>query len=527
MNKKKLFIIVGGLCLAAAIGLFVVKAQYESKVRAEIENVMANLPSPLTAKADSIDVSFFNKSVSMTNLKGTYTFTQTQPGKEESLPIEYTIARVHAAGVNVDGFQPGAGLVKLMDTLEFTDTRLTSPLVQATIEDYRVQGISGDYPLIETEITKALPALMAANARPDFPANDEEVKTLMAGLASFIKAYETVRIESASIKNYVYSIVVEGKKFNVVMGSMEGKEYSLRKMGPFAVKDVTAEVDGAPVLAMESFSMEEMVLPSFAEFFTALGENPDPSPMLIQSLFKGQPFAMKNLRIKNLNVRHPMAKDRTIFSLGDSDFSYVAETAHTMDFSLKDLNIDKAVLEDEADLPEEALATLPETLSFEAAVQQVLTPKAPGAYDIDAKRIFFKGAGLGEATLSLAANDVNSMALMMGMPSKAALKSFSASLTDAGFSTVAFAADSAYSERSADQARAETVADMRRSLERETSPIGKEMLSALIQFTEKAGGTLTIAVQPAEPLTFDKLMAASESEPAALGFSVNVTNGQQ
>ena len=525
MNKRKIGLIAGGLCLLVVAGVFIMKMQFESKVRGDIENFLAALPAPLTAKADKIDVSFFDKSVNLAGLKGTYTVTLRQSGKEESFPMDFSCDRVAATGVNIDGFKEGAGTAKLLNSLVFANFALNSPLATASIENYTIEGVSGDFQQMLTELAKSWPALMAANAVGDYPVNNEETQKLMGAFAGIFTAYETVTVARSSFKNYKYSLDVEGDKVDVSMGSAEGRDYSIRKMGPLSMANLKSSLNGVPLLEMASFSVDGMVLPSFTKMFEILAKDANPSPFMLQMALKGQDFALNNLRIKGLTVFHPEHKGRVLFALADSDFSYVAEAAHAVDFTFNGLNLDKQLLLQESGLPAEAFAKLPDTITLEGAVQQEATQKDQGAVDVNAKKIFFKGTGLGEASLVFAADNINLMAMMMGSPGGAALKNFDLSLTDGGLSDVFFAVNGLYEGESAQDMRAEILESLKEQLELETTAAGKEILPGVISFLEKTGGTFRIVIAPPSPATADKLMMAFASDPSALGLSVTFTPG--
>lgn len=526
MSKRKIGIIIGAVCLLAIGGGFIAKLQFESKVRGGIEDFLASLPPSVSAKAEKIDVSFFEKSVTLTNLKGVYNIPLRQEGKETTIPMAFASERITATGVNMDGFKEGAGVVKLIDSLTWVNTTVDSAVAKSSIENYVVENISGDFTQVYTSIEKALPALMAASAATDFPASNEDAQRIMGAAAGILKAYETLHIGKSSIKNYTYAVDVNGEKLDMTIEAADATDYSIRKMGPFSMRNVKAAYNGAPVLDMESLTSDEIILPSFVGLFEMLAKDPFPMPSMVQEAFKGQTFAMKNMRVKNMNVHHPMLKDRVLFSLADTNFNYVAETAHTMDFSFNNLNIDKSLLTAQSQLPAQVFASLPETITLEGSVQQVTTPKEKNIFDIDCKKIFLKGTGMGEATLSFAVNDLNLMALAMGMPNRSALKKYDIALTDQGASEVFFAIEGFYDENTAEQARAKELESLRAQIEVEQSQAGKDILNGLVNFLEKTGGTLQIAVQPENPSTLEQLMQAYMMNPAALGLTVTFTPGK-
>ena len=525
MDKRKIGLIAGGACVILLAVIFGMKLRYEWKVQGAIEDALAALPQPLVVKAGNIDVSFFDKSVTLTDVKGSYTLTVPQNGADQSIPMEYTMASVAATGVNIDGFKEGAGVAKLLDSLTITDVAFTSPLAQATIDHYYLEGISADFAQLAAEIQKAMPALMEANAIASYPQSNEQTQKLMHGIAAILKAYETVQVKKFSTNNYAYSLSTEGMKVDMLMGSMEARDYSIRQMGPFSLKDVKASLNGVPFMEMEAVTTDGMVLPSFVALVEELAKTPYPSGDTLQATLKGQNFALKNLRFKGVTLRHPMQQDLTVFSLADSTFSYVAEDAHSMDFAFSNLNIAKPVVIQLARIPASVLAAQPEIISFEGAIQQQTKVKEPGSYDVAVKRAHIKGTGLGEASLALAASNINAMAIMMGSPGNATLEKFEISLTDTGLSDVIFALDGMYSGSGAAELREQELAELREQLEEETSAAGKRILTGIITFLEKTGATLSIAIAPPAPAGVEKLSEAFETDSPDLGLSVTVTPG--
>jgi len=527
MDKRKIGLIAGGAFVILLAVIFGMKLRYEWKVQGAIEDALAALPQPLVVKAGDIDVSFFNKSVTLTNVKGSYTLTVPQAaspdGADQSIPMEYTMASVAATGVNIDGFKEGAGVAKLLDSLTITGVAFTSPLAQATIDRYYLEGISADFARLAGEIRNAFPALMEANAIASYQQSREQTQELMHGIASILKAYETMQVKKLSLKNYAYSMNAEDAKVDMLMGSMEARDYSIRQMGPFSLNDVKMSLNGTPFMEMKAVTTDGMVLPSFVALVEELAKSPFPSQSVLQETLKGQNFALKNLRFKDITLRHPMQKDLTVFSLADSTFSYVAKDAHVMDFAFSNLNIAKSVIEQQAGIPASVLATQPEIISFEGAIQQQTKMKEPGSYDVAVKRAHIKGTGLGEASLALAANNINSMAIMMGAPGGAELEKFEISLTDKGLSDVIFALDGMHSGSNAAEQREQELADLREQLEEETSVAGKQILTGIIAFLEKTGATLSVVIAPPTPTGLDQLSEAFEAGSPDLGLSVTVT----
>lgn len=526
MDKRKIGIAAGAICLVLLAAVFLTKLRYESKVQGEIENFLAALPQPLSMKAEKIDVSFFDKSVTLTNLKGSYTFPMPQGSGMESMPMDFTFGRIAATGVNIDGFNAGAGVAKLVDSLTFADVTAVSPLASSAVERYVMEGVSADFAKVAEEFTKALPALLKAGADKKLQADNEQVRQVMTGVAGILKAYETVAVQKASFTNYKYTLDVDGQKIDMSLDSVEARDYSIRKMGPFSIKNLKTAMNGTAFMEAASVTSDEILLPSFVPLLETFAANPVPSPNLMKEAFKGQTFAVKNLKVQGLAVRHPMNPETLIFSLGDTDFNYRAADSHDIDFTFSNLNIDKALLQQEMTLPPQALASLPDIIAIDGVIQQKITPKDLMSCDVALKKFSLRGTGLGEASLSFAANDINVMAMRMGSPGNASLQKADLSMTDGGLGDVLFAVKGMHSERTAREMRDREVASLRQSLEREETAGGKTLLTGIIGFLEKPGGTLRVAVEPSAPVTLPKLAEGFNTDPATIGFSVTVTPGE-
>lgn len=528
MSKQKIGIIVGGLCLLALAAVFIVKQQYESKVQKNIEAFLASLPQSWNVKAEKIDVSFFDKSVILTNLKGSYTLTLPQGGTQESLPMAFAFDRIKATGVNLDGFEPGAGTVTLLDSLDFTNMTFTSPLAQASVESYSIQGISGDFQLVADEIVKAAPTIMAANAVSDYPASGEELNKMMGAFAGIFKAYETVSFKRISLRNYKYALDFQGQKIDMSLGATDGKDYSIRRMGSCTLTDARASLNGVPIFSMESGSIDELVLPSFVSMFEILAKSDSPSPDELMASLKNQPFALKNMRFKNMTMQNPLEPDKTVFSLADISLSYVIEDSHAVDFSFNSLAIDKGMLAAGNGLPDSALSPLPDPVTLEGALALNVKQQGGGLCDLNVKKLFLKGPGLGEANMAFAAENVNTMIAMRGISDMAAiLKNFDLSVTDDGLSDVIFATEGGLRGSSAEEVRTQHMESLKKELADEDTAVGKEVLTALINFLTKPGATLGVTVAPPAPTPLAEQMEAFANDDAAsIGFSVTFTPGK-
>jgi hypothetical protein len=519
MNKRTLSFIVAGVVVLAAGGLFAVKNTYESKVRSGIENFLANLPQPIEAKAGKIDISFFDKSVVISDL------TVKDKGQDD---VTFSVAKIAATGINFDAAKEGAGTTEIAKTLVVEKCVYSSKLFNSVIDSYAYQNISGDLNRMINESVNATPAIIAAFTDPEYPTSQKKQLEFLSKMTPLIAASETLTIGNAAIKNYTYTIPVNGSKMTVSLAEATVGKYSLREMGNMVFKDTTCSMDGSsiPFVRFESISMDSAELPSFEEMFKAISQGMK-SPTVLRTTLQGQKFALKNLRVKNMSVRDPKNMEQMLFSLDNSTFSYVADSAHDVDTRFDGLKMAKALLA-EGGMPEDALALMPETLVYSGAMRIKATARgeAGASYDLNCEKIAFKEDTLGEFSLSLAIDDLNSIALIMGMPGPAALKNFDLTVKDTGASNVLFTVKAAEGEnQTAAALRAEAVKELPPQEQLPNDAL-RSLVGAVRTFIEKPGNTLRITLAPASPLNLQTLQSAALMTPDKLGLTASTTPAQ-
>lgn len=519
MNKRTLSFIIAGIAVLAAGGLFAVKTTYESKVRNGIEDFLANLPQPLEAKAGNIEVSFFDKSVVISDLTGSY---------KGSEAFSFSLGKLAATGINVDAAKEGAGTTDIAKTLVAEKAVYTTTLFNASIDRYAYQNISGDLNRIIEETIKATPAIVATYTDPEYATSQKKQMEFLGKITPLIAASETLTIGNGTIQNYTYTLPLNKTKAVVTIGEGSMGKYSLREMGSMVFKSISCTPEGSstPLLQIESIGMDGAQIPSFVELFKAISQGMTSSAILRTTL-QGQNFALKNLSIKNMSVRNPENLEQTVISLADSSFSYIAEASHDMDLRFDGVKIAKTLVE-KGDLPESVLALIPETLSYSGAMQIKATAKGEGgkSYDLECKKIAYKEDTLGEFTMSLAIDDINAMALMMGIPGPAALKNFDLTVKDTGASDILFTAMAAEEEgQSAAGLRARAASELP-ALEELPNDALRGLVSAVKAFIEKPGNMIRITLAPASPLNLQAFQAAAIAEPAKLGLSASTTPAQ-
>jgi len=522
MNIRKIGITASVVTLlAVAIG-FGVKMKFESDVRADVEKFLAALPQPMKANAEKIVVSFFDKSVILTNITFSYPIPLSTGDKEETLPLTFSAARVTAEGINMDGFAPGAGVAKLVDRLAIEKLVIDTSLTKLQIDQYNDHNISANFSLVISEFRKNIPLLIeSGNISSEKTVNDETTQKAMRAIADILKAAETIHVGASSYTNYTYTMDVEGTKVDMLVQRGDSKDYSIRGGKSFAMNGLTVSVNGTKVATLDSSTIDEVILPSFIPLFEVLAD--DPMPHKIQSALKGQPFTINNLQMKNMRVNHPILQDRTMFALGNMNLSYVTEDAHTMNFAFNNMSFDKNMIAEAAELPAEVLALLPDTITFDGLIDQTVAIREGNIFDLDCQKIFFKGTGLGEATIALAVDNISPMAYALGVPNPAKLRLFDAKVSDQGFTNIFFAMEAHHNDISAEENRANEIESLRSQIDNEPGQPGREILEGLAKFLELPGGSLQIMVKPEQAVTVEQLMQAYAQNPTSLGVSVTFT----
>ncbi|MDL2209568.1 hypothetical protein LJC26_02045 [Desulfovibrio sp. OttesenSCG-928-O18] len=515
MNKRKIYLIVGGLCVLVAAGLFIAKNQYEAKMRGDIETFLANLPAPLTAVAEKIEVSVLDRSFALTNLKGQY--------KSESTELEFSTARVEAKGVNLDAFKADAGSVLLADSVKLTNNVVKTPGVYAGIESYALENVSGNITQLADEYIKVFPDLVALLKAPGFEMDKKAQRQALGALSGLLKAYETFSAGKVTMTNYVHTSLVDDKKMTMTLARSETQKYSIRETGPSSMTGLSFTIDEKPFMAWESLRYDGITLPSFVEFLNALCGEVVPPREKLKATLEGQVFALNNLRGKSFVAHDPEDSERKLFALADFGLSYEARDAHTVNFTYSGFDIDKKLIEDDGDLSDEALALLPTTLSFEGAFQGTLTRKDENTASADFKRIHLKEASLGEMTLAFSIKDVNVLAIFLGMPGPAALESLDLNLVDNGMSELLFTVAAEEAEDSAANVRTEVVNQFTTSREALPNDTLKGLADASAKFLEKSGKSFRLTLAPAKPLPLMLIQSAAFTDPDKLGLTYSVT----
>jgi hypothetical protein len=507
MAKRNPLLIALGIALLAVAGLLGLKMWLEDNMRGRFERFLAGLPAPLTASAEKIDVSYLNKSLTLTNLK------LTQAG--EAGTVVCAVSRVEADGVNLDAFEPGAGVARLVKSLKISGVTYAGPTHEGSAERYVYEDISGDYGQIRQQLSQTFSLLMEAGSLKDDP---KSLQRFAGSLSNILQAAETLTIGKAQSINVVSTGFLGDKKMTFTVASTDAGRNSMREVGPMTISKLGASFDGKRIISLESLSCEGVSLPSFVDFFKVMGERDldidgKETLNLLAATLKDQVFALRGLRAKNLVVNVPDEENRVLFSLADMGLNYAAEAAHAVDFTYGGLAVDTAVIED---LPDTARALLPAVLSFSGGFNAQATPREPGAYDLDCRDASIKEPALGGFSLSFAVNAVNPTSLLNEGRDRSRWKSLSLSLTDAGFSDVAFS----FMPGDPAAARASAIAELENFGENDTH---KNLAGAFSTFLEKSGKTFRLSFAPQQALSLRALENLALTAPEKLGMTVSVT----
>lgn len=513
MNKRTLSLVAAGIAIVIAAGFFGLKMTYESKVRNAVENFLATLPEPLEATAGRIDVSFLDKSVVISDLAGKYT------GKKL---VTFSIAKLSASGINADAFKEGAGTAHIADSLKIENVVYDSDFFTLKIDQYAYQNISGDLQRILNENIRAIPVFITMYADPAYFTSGREQKELFGHIAPLLEALETLSIGGVAMRGYSFSTPGDGTV--TVAEGVSGK-YSLREIENMAFTNIafTPAGSSAPVTLLGTVGIDGAALPSFAEPLKAISQGAAPSAVF-QTMLRGQKLALRNLHMKDMTIRDPENPGHALLTLAGFSFSYAADSSLDMDLGFDGLKIVRELLKN--DIPEEALALMPDPLSNSGAVKITATEQDGKLDTLECKKIAFKEDTLGNFSQSFAIRDLNTMAFLMGVPGPAALTSFDLTVTDTGASDVLYTALAAFNENDTpERLRMETIRELPapESLPNDTL---RELVAALRTFLEKPGGTFRMTLAPASPLALWELQATALTEPEKLGLTVSISPAQ-
>ena len=532
MNRKLIAaaIAVGLVGAGAAGGFFWVKSSYESQVRSGIEQLVAAVPEPCKASVGTIDVDYSKKTVVLGNFAATCTV--------QGEPLNVSIKRVIATDIDPKAFKAGTGNITLVKSLELENLALVGGApeakLEAMLETYRLEDISGDMQVILPALTKAVPGLAVAYSKGDQIAEDAEVrKQVMEAFAHVLRAYETVKVGKISMRNYTYSLPVEGMAIAVSMKNSETTRFNILNMGPAKSTGISASLNGVPFLELDSVSVDGVKLPSFVPLLEYLAANDEPSGMAVWGLLKGKDFALQNIRMGKLSVSNPLEPGKPLASLGEATFSYEAAAAHTYKSAYKDLAIAKDVYAQADVLPQEILDLLPATLHLDSTTDIAVTLKENGIADVACNTLSLKEASLGSVALGFAVQDINSLSVMMGSPGAAALKNASLTLVDKGFSEIGMtiAAQNAEQDenpelRTAKGQRANMTALLMAQSQALPNDVLKNLVNSLAGFLEKPGQSLSLSITPETATNMMQLQQFAFTAPEKLGLKAEVAPAQ-
>ena len=514
MNKKLLYTL-GGICFIA-VALFGGKVWYEGQIRNKIEATLASLPAPLTAKAERIDVSALEKSVTLTNLVCEYT--------DESGKLTYSIASLAARGINFDAFKDGVGTTKLADSVLLRDLRVTSPFITASIASHTVSDIRGDYAQIKKATLAVLPELAQAYTSPVFAAERIHFENTFSQLGSLLKAYETLYIGNAVTEKYAYTMAVAQKTVSGIVERATVASYSMQKMGVAAIENITLSIDNAPLAHFDSITMDEATLPSLVNFFAEFEKRTTPSPTMVYEVLGGQPFLIKNLRLKGIHFFEPTDGGEQLFTLDTASFTYDAADSHNMDFVYSGLTVNKKSLV-QAELPEEILTRFGDAVTFEGGTTLRMTPQKNDTFTLE-YQTRIHSSPLGSTSLSVDITNVTMDTVSQIPHGPIALKGVTLTVTDKGASDILLIVKAKNENKTPEEARADIIAELLSGGESLPNETLKDLVTTVATFIENSGQSLHLELAPVEPLRFAEVQAAIVMEPEKLGITATVAPAQ-
>lgn len=503
--------------LALGIGL-VVHQRYVASTRDRIADFLATLPEPINASAGNIDVSFFNRSVTLRDVTGSL------DGEDKAHTFSVKTATI--SGLNLDALDKNAGVMQLAEKMEIRDVAVAGPLVTGSIDSYVLEGISGDFPLLLSEGAAVLPSLL------DLAKNPEELSrrngsALLGGVARLLRAYETVRIKKAVITGYAYSAAIDGETLGVKVEHAEVNDYSIRSLGRTIMHNLAATMNDVPVVSIAALGMDRGAFPSFVPFLeeTAFGL---PPALLLRKLFRNELFEMKNLRCEGLAVRTPNAQDKPALTLSNATFSAFSAPAGDveMDFSFTGLLLDKTIIADNKAVTPKALALFPDPFTLEGAFKMATASGKPNAFDLSVDRVNLKGPGLGEFNLDFKITDISALNPLMDLAEKTALTALNLAMTDSGLMEIMFTVKGERMGTSAGEEREAALSRLAAEALTSSGPSQRALAEAVATFLKKPGGELRISLRPATPLTGSDLQQLPEKDPESIGLTILATPGK-
>jgi hypothetical protein len=354
-----------------------------------------------------------------------------------------------------------------------------------------------------------------------------------------LKAYETVSVARVSTTGQTVELDVDGDKLSLSVDSSELLGYSLRETGPFTLKDLSVSLNGEKMVSCERIGWDKIQLPSYADLLLTLSEGAltmDPAQIVLKfsEMLQKSPMAFNNVSVRNVTVRNLLDRDKeqrekTIFSLAESKLSYtMTDSSNDLALHLTNLAIARLLFEDE--LPDSALAVLPETLVFSGGLETAVNASEASTLSLDCKNISLAVQDIFLAELSFALEGVPGVqTIFLDAPMDARLAKLDLSLSDLALSDFIFAIGAAeQSEHSDGETKAETIRNEAVTLVRaggeslQPEPL-RELASNVALFLTKSGQTFTLALHPPKPVSLKQLDIAILSNPDAFGVSSSVT----
>lgn len=305
-SMKTVLGVVVVLAVAAALaGYFVVIPNFEKKQADAVAAFFSELPGDV--KADSINVSFFGKTVEINGLKGDTIYVI------EGSDMHVDVESIRLTGVNLSAGN-ASGVVDLVDQIAVANAKfriVTSlaamgadqevlravpgadkPIVQnLSLKEFEMKGLRGDY--------TALDSAMKAKA------SKKDIFTLLAGFSA------------ASMKGGDYRNEMETMLGPVAatLASFEGKDMGMLRSGPVSFDKLSLTIMGTDAMRTERMAMESWSMPNiYGPLFDAQesGKLEEFAANTFWDIMTEQGMTMKGLSMEQVHFQFMMPEPVTI-----------------------------------------------------------------------------------------------------------------------------------------------------------------------------------------------------------------------
>ncbi len=512
-SNKKLLGIIAGIAALIAVGGYIGKTYYEQKMVKDIRSAMASVPAPYYLEADTVTVEAFSRSATITGVRGGM--------KSPEGDLEGTVERADVTGLNLSAFRKGQGNVQAAKTLTLRNTASKGLGIAGSVKLYELEDIKGDFARIYEEWAKAYPAYAefskTLGSGKDAAAQSEAARNVKV-FAGLVEALETMHIGRVKVEGYAIAMPFGGRTLSMNMESSEMRGYSLRRLGPGNLRNLTAALDGEAVFSLKECALDGAELPNYAKMLREM-EDPavsrDPSKLLL-----ADPIAVKKLRLTDMKVlKGPLPLS-------------IAAINYDMNLGAKGESLSLVLDVREADMnrsdllalsPELAAVqnSLPERLSLGAGVDCYVKKQDNGSADVSVKKLELSGKSMGRFFM---AGDVSGVRTKR--PGSALVHGAMFSLADNGIVDMVFTMQTLGSDADPKAVRQQRAGQVEAQRAAFSDPSLQKLNADITAFLRQPGGTLAFNLNPQQPLSVTALQMAVMANPASLGITSSFTPGK-